>query len=223
MRILAVTFSIVLIAAQCLSAGGDRELFGDLLEVARAQAGLGIFFSAVQTYEEALSLSVKKEDKIDVYYELAVLHSDDLADTSESIATYLRITQTFKGSERVVVALYRIGLLLEETGKCYNAVDYYEKVIVGFPESGYVDYALEGSERCFQQNFAGAAAVVQGQPITVVELEESINSLPAVYRTRYSTPEGKEEYLEKMIKERMVELYSRENGIFDDPVVLSKI
>jgi len=223
MRIVAVTIAALLITVQCLSAGDSREQFEDLVAVARAQAGVGILFSAARTYEEALSLSVKKEEKIDVYYELAALYSDDLADTSESIATYLRITQVFQNDDRVDMALYRVGLLLEETERCYKAVDYYEKVIVGFPESKYAAYALEGSDRCFQKNFDGAAAVVDDQPITVVELEEAINDLPAVYKTRYSTPEGKIEYLEKMIKDRMVELYSREKGLLDDPVVLSKM
>ena len=223
MRIFAVTLACVFLATQCLWAGGHRDQFEDLVEIARAQAGLRILFSAARTYEEALSLSVDKEDKVDTYYELAALYSDDLADTSESISTYLRIIEMYDGSDRTDLALYRVGLLLEEMGKCYSAVDYYEKIIVGHPDSKYVNYALEGSERCFQSNFKGEAAVVNGEAITVVELEGEINRLPMVYRTRYSTPEGKKEYLEKMIKDSMVKLYCREIGVFDDPLVLGKI
>jgi peptidyl-prolyl cis-trans isomerase C len=223
MRIIVITIGTVLVLVQVLYAGGDKDLFNDLVGVARTEAQLGLWPAAAQNYEKALSIPVKKENKIEVFYQLAELYSDDLADTLKALDTYLRITEMFEGPDEIEVALYRTGRLLEELGECYNAVGFYERLIVGYPESSYLDHAIEGSDRCFQKNFKEVAAVIRGQPLSVVELEETIEKLPAVYKTRYSSPDGKREYLDKMIKDRLLELHSRDLGFLDDPEITKRI
>ncbi len=223
MKTIIIFIGIAFTLTRCLIAGGEKDLFRDLVEVAREEALLGQFTTAARNYEEAISQPVKPDEKLDVYYELATLYSDDLADTARALDTYLMIARMYDGSDRVDVALYRIGNILEELGECHNAVGYYEKLIVGYPSSGYVEYALEGSERCFHKNFKEAAAVVHGEPITVMELEAAIEALPLVYKGRYSTPQGKKEYLEKMIRDRIVEQTARDLGFLDDPEIVAKV
>ncbi|MFQ6103994.1 MAG: peptidyl-prolyl cis-trans isomerase [Candidatus Glassbacteria bacterium] len=223
MRTIFISCAAILVLMQSLIAGGNRDRFDELIAIARAEASLGLFSCAASHYEEAMLVPVKKENKIGAAYELASCYSDDLADTVMAIDTYLRIAEVFRGLDGVDVALYRIGRLLEETGQCHNAVSFYEKLIVDYPESGYLDYALEGSERCFHKNFPENVAVVHGQPVTVMELEDAIERLPAVYRARYSSQEGKREFLDKMIKDRIVEIYAREAGFTDDPMYLNRM
>jgi peptidyl-prolyl cis-trans isomerase C len=224
MKIVLFCLITLLALAGNLPAGGEPALFEKLVSIARTEVRLGESAQAAVRFEEALSLpAVREEKRLEVFYELASLYSDVLADTVMALDTYLRISESFGKSGKTDSALYRIGRLLEEKGECHNAAGFYEKIILDHPESEYVEYALEGSERCFQKNFKEYAAVVGGRPITVLELEAAIEDLPPVYRTRYSTPEGKKEFLAKLVKDRIVELHSLASGFLDDPQVVQSL
>jgi peptidyl-prolyl cis-trans isomerase C len=224
MRIVCLSLICLLALPWSLPAAGDTERFEQLVEVARAEVRLGEAAQAAARLEEALSIpSVKDEKRLDIFYDLASMYSDDLGDTAMAIDTYLRIIEGFEKSGKTDAALYRTGMLLEETGQPHNAAGFYERIIVEYPESEYAGYALEGSERCFQRNFDEVAATVRGRPITVLELEAAIEELPPVYKSRYSTPEGRKEFLDKMVRDRIVELHAREAGFIDDPRVVASL
>lgn len=224
LRTARLSILILLASAGALPAGTDAALFEDLVNVARTEVHLGETARAAQLFEEALSLDgVREAVRLEVCYELASLYSNELADTSMAIDTYLRITEIFEKTGKTDIALYKVARLLEERGRCHNAADFYERLIVEHPGSEYAEHALLGSERCFQKNFKEHAAVVAGRPITALELEAAIENLPPVYKARYSTTEGKREFLEKMVRDRIVELFAREAGYLDDPRVAERL
>ncbi len=218
MKILSLALVLSLFPAGWARAGDEKEQFEDLLRVARAEMRLGLTRQAVEKYEAALDLSVDDREKACALHELALVYTDDLADTASALDCYLRIVEKFE-DEREGEALFRVGRILEESGRCHDAVGYYERVAVDYPETEYAELSVSGSERCFQRNFDEVSAVVAGEPITALELESAIERLPPVYRARYSSPEGKREYLDRMIRDRIVERFARENGYLDDPLV----
>ncbi len=66
-------------------------------------------------------------------------------------------------------------------------------------------------------------AEFRGGKITLKELEKELNALPPALKTRYSTPQGKKEFLEQLIQQRLILNKAHEEGIDSDPEILQII
>ncbi len=63
-------------------------------------------------------------------------------------------------------------------------------------------------------------AEFRGGKITLKELEKELNALPPALKTRYSTPQGKREFLEQLVQKRLILNKAHEEGIDSDPEIL---
>jgi parvulin-like peptidyl-prolyl isomerase len=66
-------------------------------------------------------------------------------------------------------------------------------------------------------------ARVGGQPITRAEVERRLAELPEPYRQNYSTPEGRQQFLERMVEERVWLLGARKHGVDTRPELRRQI
>lgn len=63
-------------------------------------------------------------------------------------------------------------------------------------------------------------AEFKGGKITLSEFERELNALPPAIKSRYSTPQGKKEFLEQLVQQRLIMLKAEEEGIDKDPEIL---
>ncbi len=66
-------------------------------------------------------------------------------------------------------------------------------------------------------------ARVGGQRITRADLQRRLDELPAPYRANYSTPEGRQQFLDRMIEERVWLLGARKRGVDRRPEIRRQI
>lgn len=63
-------------------------------------------------------------------------------------------------------------------------------------------------------------AEFSGGKITLKDLEKELDALPPAVKTRYSSPQGKKEFLEQLIQQRLILNKAHEEGIDNDPEIL---
>lgn len=66
-------------------------------------------------------------------------------------------------------------------------------------------------------------AEFRGGKITIKDLDKELNALPPAVKTRYSNPQGKKEFLEQLVQQRLILNKAREEGIDNDPEILQII
>jgi EpsD family peptidyl-prolyl cis-trans isomerase len=63
-------------------------------------------------------------------------------------------------------------------------------------------------------------AEFRGGKITLNDLEKELEALPPAVKTRYSSPQGKREFLEQLVQQRLILNKAHEEGIDRDPEIL---
>lgn len=63
-------------------------------------------------------------------------------------------------------------------------------------------------------------AEFRGGKITVKEFEKELNALPPAVKTRYSSPQGKKDFLEQLVQQRLILNKAHEEGIDNDPEII---
>lgn len=66
-------------------------------------------------------------------------------------------------------------------------------------------------------------AEYKGGKITLKEFNEELNALPPALKSRYSTPQGKKEFLEQLVQQRLILRKAEEEGISKDPELIRMI
>ncbi len=100
--------------------------------------------------------------------------------------------------------LYLWGLTQERLENYPEAARAYQEVAVRFPNSPYARDALEGAERVFRKTYEGWLARVEHTPITEVDLDEVIQSLPPFERMRYRDPRARKALLERLVAQELL-------------------
>jgi len=160
-------------------------------------------YKEAETYlATELSQNPPKSLRYQILIELADLEFQHLSKPDKALA-YLLEAKTLYSDRypHMDEVYYRLGLVYEALGQYVEAAKAFETVATKYRKSDYFDDALAGVERAFKKNFKEWLAVVNGTPITKLELEERIQNYPPFYRGRYESPEGKKELLDRMIDE----------------------
>jgi len=66
-------------------------------------------------------------------------------------------------------------------------------------------------------------AEFKGGKITLEEFNEELNALPPAIKARYATPQGKKEFLEQLVQQRLILNKAKEEGIDRDPEITRTI
>jgi peptidyl-prolyl cis-trans isomerase C len=93
---------------------------------------------------------------------------------------------------------YRLALALERAEDFLDAAKSYEIVATQYRKSPLDSFALSGVERCFKKNYQEFVAMIDGYPITRLELDEKISSSPALGK------KDEKNILDQMILERLI-------------------
>jgi peptidyl-prolyl cis-trans isomerase C len=164
-----------------------------------------MYEQAEMLYEEALESRPPKSDRFDILIDLADLEFDKMNDPENALAHLLEAKALYSDGYRDMDRIYyRLGLVYEDLGRYVEAAKSFEAVATRFRKSPFFEDALDGVERAFKHNFREFVAVVGGEPITRLELDEAIEKIPAFYRSRFETEEGRKELLERLIDERLL-------------------
>lgn len=160
-------------------------------------------YKEAETYlATELSQNPPKTLKYKILVELADLEFQHLSKPDKALA-YLLEAKTLYSDRypQMDEIYYRLGLVYERLGQYVEAAKAFETVATKYRKSKYFEDALNGVERAFKKNFKEWVAIVDGTPITKLELEDRIQNYPPFYRGRYESPEGKKELLDRMIDE----------------------
>lgn len=180
-------------------------LFSDpkeLLEEARQLVIKGMHEQAVDVLKTALSQNPRKNTRFEILTELAELEltlvyppmtEDAFNHLMEAKSLF---PQNFRGMDRV---FYLLGVTYMQMGRYVDAAKSFETVATKFRKSKYFDDALNGVEEAFKKNFKEVEVWVEGEPITKIEVDETIEQIPSLFRKKYETPEGRKELIENMV------------------------
>ncbi len=164
------------------------------------------FEEAVTIYKNVLtSREINKQAKFDIYLKIADLEYEKLG-RPDSAIKYLEMARKEYSDvyRRMDEVFYRLGLACEKKGDYQKAAEAYQVVAVRFQKSRYIPDALDGVERVFRKNFKDYVAFVGEEPITRLELERELETVPPFSRSEFETPEGKQKLLRNIIQRRLL-------------------
>lgn len=100
--------------------------------------------------------------------------------------------------------LYLYALTRERLEDYPEAAKAYQDLAIRFPHSPYARDALEGAERVFRKTYEGWLARVERTPITEVDLDHVIESLPPFERMRYRDKRARKALLEELVGQELL-------------------
>ncbi len=134
-------------------------------------------------------------------------------------SVYASLIARFPKDRLLPALLYRLALSQELQENFLDAARNYEKVATQHQKSEYAEDALDAIERCFRKNYQDRVALVDGFPITRIEIDDRISRSPAQYETFAS----KQYLLDTMIDNRLVYQAALASGLLADPGVKSNL
>lgn len=180
-------------------------LFGDpkeLLDEAKKLVIKGMNQKAVEVLKTALTQNPHKNTRFEILTELAELELTLIyPPATDEAFNYLMEAKSlypdnFRGMDKV---FYLLGVAYMQMGRYVDAAKSFETVATKFRKSKYFDDALNGVEEAFKKNFKEVEVWVEGEPITKIEVDETIENIPPLFRQKYETPEGRKELVENMV------------------------
>ena len=206
--IIMLILGIALMTAECLA----RDV-SDEMALAAEYRSRGEFDKALATLRGSLDAATAEAEKEEVESEIADIYYVGKGDFTSAADSYTRLVFLRSAGSRRDFHLLRLALCHENLGDFITASKYYDMLIVEHPESSLATTATEGSQRCFTHNIEEHAAVVNGSPITILELERRMESLPTYYRDQYKGEEGNRKLLNEIINQELMLLEAVRIGL----------
>ena len=88
---------------------------------------------------------------------------------------------------------------------------------------GIDSLSLEGVGRCFNKNFKEYAAIINGQPMTKLELDAELEKVPSHYRTQFEGDAGRKKFLDQIIERQLLYAEAQKQGIINNPEIFQRI
>ncbi len=226
---------LLLFAAFVTAAYADVE---STLKHAREMKLKGLYVTADSLYLIAARECKDSVKKFDILLELADMELDQMNNPQLAMVHILQASDLLPANDpRQVKVHYRKGLVYEALGKYVDAANEFQTVVIDsafrpndkYPKEindmlkWYSEQAMNEIDRVFAKNSPEILAVVGGQPITEMELEDRLNEIPPFYRSRYETPEGKKQLLEQMILQRLMTMEAENQKLYLESDVRKKL
>jgi len=195
------TALILILTAGLLSADSIK----DDLKKAKELESHGKYREALVIYKGLLNEKMDKDEKFDVLLNIADIEFDKM-ERPDSALKYLEMAKSefSENYRRMDEVYYRLGLVYEKLGRYKDAAEAYQTVAVKFQKSKYVDDALDGVERAFRKNFREYVAFIGDEPVTKLELDKELESVPPFYKSAYESEDGRKKLLENLINKRIL-------------------
>jgi len=170
----------------------------------------GLYYQAACEFENILrEAKLDDKKKANLLFILGNLYMDNLKDYQNALATYIKLKTyypdnpyTTEINQRVVTCLERIGRHVEAQAALQSATQ------IGSIESPQ-DKVI---------------AIVGKRPITMSDLNEAISELPETLQVKYSTPQGKLEFLRgNLLTSELLYNLALRQGLNKDAVYLKRI
>ncbi len=227
---------IVLVTALSAPAFGDVN---SLVQKARDMKEKGLYVAADSLYQAAIKECKDSTRKFDLYLEMADMELDRMNDPQTALAHIMMASDLLpKDDPRQVKVHYRLGLVYEALGKYVDAANEFQTVVIDStfrPDKKkyskeinkmlkwYSKQAMGEIDKVFAKNAPEVLAVVNGEPITEMELENKLNEIPPFYRARYESPEGRKQLLDQMILQKLMTLEAENQKLYLDSDVRKKL
>jgi len=202
------------------SSSGELKAVLKLGEELNAQGKYG---EAINAYREELNINKNKKEREILQKEIGEIYFSKLQDYQNATTEYLKLIELYPKSKEGDFYNFRLGLAYEQLGEWTKAAEAYQNIPIKFKKSKYETLALDGVERCFKKVFKDYVAVVNGNPITRMEFEDELASIPPFYKAQFETDEGKEKFLDQLIERRLLMAEAEKRNVGSDPAVLQKL
>lgn len=141
----------------------------------------GLYKRAAEEYEKILeNYSIELKRKINLIFILGNLYMDNLRDYERALANYIKLKTYYPDNPYMNEVNQRVVVCLEKLGRYSEASYFLQQASSIVPSSSHPGKVV---------------AVIGGRSITLRELDEMIRDLPESLKVKYSSPQGKLEFL----------------------------
>ncbi|MGB9562027.1 MAG: tetratricopeptide repeat protein, partial [bacterium] len=212
--ITAISFSILLLVVILfklgrINKGEGVEDIDKAITYANNLSNNGLYSEAAYEYERILTDSrLELKRRINMLYILANLYMDNLRDYAKALAKYIKLRTLYPDNPYTTEINQRIVVCLEKLGRYTDAQALLQQVTsINPPQASNKVVASVGT-----------------RPITLNDLNDAINDLPESLKAKYTTPQGRLEFLRNNLitRELLYNLALRE-GLNKEPKYLSRI
>lgn len=149
-------------------------------------------------------------------------------DYPEAALLYEKLIAAFPKSAKSKDYHYYLALCYERLGNTQKAAEVYEKVVTKYKsaksEVKDIDsLAMEGVGRCFNKNFKEYAVIINGQPITKLEVDAELEKVPPFYRGQFDSEEGRKKFLDQLVERKLLMAEALRLGVANNPDVHSRL
>lgn len=167
----------------------------------------GDFINAEQNLHNLIVNSIPKT-RYFYLTELGDLYLDKLEDYHKAESIYTQILVAYPKEKNLSDIYYRLGITYEKMENFLKAAQMYEMVATKYHNAQYAPDALDAIERCFKKNYQDVVAKIDAYPITRIEFDDRLALAPG----NYDTYEKKQQLLNDMINERVMNQEARKRG-----------
>ncbi|HAD82766.1 MAG: hypothetical protein A2509_05390 [Candidatus Edwardsbacteria bacterium RIFOXYD12_FULL_50_11] len=170
---------------------------------------------------------VTKEDPEMLLSQMAQL-SLKYQDYPQAVSAYNKLLESYPQSTRAKDYTYYLALAYERSNNFQTSAENYQKVVTDYKNvksaiPGIDSLSLEGVGRCFNKNFKEYAAIINGQPMTKLELDAELEKVPSHYRTQFEGDAGRKKFLDQIIERQLLYAEAQKQGIINNPEIFQRI
>lgn len=149
-------------------------------------------------------------------------------DYTGSAAAYRGLLEAFPKTPQIKDYTYHLAMVLERLGDTQKAAELYQDVVTKYKGrrssvENIDSLAMEGVGRCFNKNFKEYAAVINGQPITKLELDAELEKVPPFYRGQFDSEDGRRKFLDQLIERKLLMAEATRLGVANNPDVHARL
>lgn len=168
-----------------------------------------------------------KADPESLLAEMAQL-SLQYQDYIKAVSTYQRLLSEYPKSKTAKDYTYYLALAFERSNDFQKAAEHYQMVVTDHKKSPSqipeIDsLSLEGVGRCFNKNFKEYAAIINGQPMTKLELDAELEKVPSYYRNQFEGDAGRKKFLDQIIERRLLHAEALSQSVLNEPDIYNRI
>lgn len=170
---------------------------------------------------------VAKEDPEILLSQMAQL-SLKYQDYPQAVSAYHKLLESYPRSKMAKDYTYYLALAYERSNNFQTSAENYQKVVTDYKNAksdipSIDSLSLEGVGRCFNKNFKEYAAIINGQPMTKLELDAELEKVPSHYRTQFEGDAGRKKFLDQIIERQLLFAEAQKQGIINNPETFQRI
>jgi len=149
-------------------------------------------------------------------------------DYPQAVSAYHKLLESYPKSKMAKDYTYYLALAYERSTNFQTSAENYQKVVTEYKNAksdipGIDSLSLDGVGRCFNKNFKEYAAIINGQPMTKLELDAELEKVPSHYRAQFEGDAGQKKFLDQIIERQLLYAEAQKQGIINNPETFQRI